>query len=133
MKIEEKVFTNMWNEEMFIEEIENRYAYVMMSKNQIMAYICGWMIYDQFDITNIAVLPEFQRKGYGSCLINFLISKLLNEKCYKFFLEVRESNLAAISFYKNLGFKYLGTRNSYYISPVEDAMIFAADFQNITH
>ena len=39
------------------------------------------------------------------------------------FLEVRESNLPAISFYESLGFRKTGRREGYYQNPPEAALI----------
>ena len=38
-------------------------------------------------------------------------------------LEVRESNVAAISLYKKFGFEITGTRKRFYKAPVEDALV----------
>ena len=48
-------------------------------------------------------------------------AKQENAKCI--FLEVRESNVPAISLYKKLGFEELGIRKKFYEHPVEDAII----------
>lgn len=123
MRMEKKLFATSWEEEMFIEEIEKQYAYVLEIKNKIIGYVCGWKLLDEFNITNIAVASDFQRKGFGEALVQFLMSKLLDEKCFKFFLEVRESNQAAKKLYEKLGFVVIGSRKNYYHSPEEDAMV----------
>jgi len=38
-------------------------------------------------------------------------------------LEVRQSNVAAVTLYKKLGFEVLGTRKNYYTRPDEDACV----------
>jgi ribosomal-protein-alanine N-acetyltransferase len=38
-------------------------------------------------------------------------------------LEVRQSNTAALTLYKKLGFEVLGTRKNYYTKPEEDAFV----------
>jgi len=131
MKMEKELFAASWEEEMFIEEIEKQYAYVLEIKNKIIGYICGWKLLDEFNITNIAVAPDFQRKGFGKVLVKFLMSKLLDEKCFKFFLEVRESNQAAKKLYDKLGFVVIGLRKNYYHSPEEDAMVLGTNLIKI--
>jgi len=122
MILEKKLFSTTWEEEMFIEEIEKQYAYVLEIKDKIIGYICGWKLLDEFNITNIGIAVDFQRKGFGQKLVQFLISKLLDEKCFEFFLEVRESNHGAIKLYEKMGFNVIGSRKKYYKSPQEDAM-----------
>jgi [ribosomal protein S18]-alanine N-acetyltransferase len=123
MILEKELFSTAWEEEMFIEEIEKQYAYVLEIKNKIIGYICGWKLLDEFNITNIAIVENFQRKGFGKAIVQYLMSKLLDENCFKFFLEVRKSNLAVIKFYTKFGFSIIGYRKKYYHSPQEDALI----------
>ena len=131
MRMEKELFTTSWEEEMFIEEIEKQYAYVLEIKNNIIGYICGWKLLDEFNITNIAVASDFQRKGFGKALVQFLMSKLLDEKCFKYFLEVRESNQVAKKLYEKLGFVVIGSRKNYYHSPEEDAMVLGVNLRKI--
>lgn len=130
MILEKKLFSTAWEEEMFIEEIEKQYAYVLEIKNKIIGYVCGWKLLDEFNITNIAIAKEFQRNGFGKTLVQFIMSKLLDEKCFKFFLEVRESNHAAIKLYEKMGFNVIGSRKKYYHSPEEDAMVLGVNLIN---
>ena len=131
MNLEKELFSTAWEEEMFLEEIEKQYAYVLEIKDKIIGYICGWKLIDEFNITNIAIAKEFQRNGFGEKLVKFLISKLLNEKCFKFFLEVRKSNNVAKMLYKKVGFKLIGSRKNYYHSPQEDALVLGMNLINI--
>ena len=130
MILEEELFSTAWKEEMFIEEINNHYAYVLEIKDKIIGYICGWKLLDEFNITNIAVDENFQRKGFGKTLVQSIMSKLLSEKCFKFFLEVRKSNLAAKMLYEKMGFTKIGSRKDYYHSPEEDALVLGLNLIN---
>ena len=124
MILEKELFSTTWEEEMFLEEIDKQYAYIMEIKDKIIGYICGWKLLDEFNVTNIAIATDYQRKGFAKALVQFLMSKLLDEKCFKFFLEVRESNDSAKKLYKNMGFSLIGSRMNYYHSPDEDALVF---------
>lgn len=57
----------------------------------------GWVYY-------LAVKNEYQRKGFGSQIMNELEKKLIQKGCPKLNLLVRESNIHVIEFYKSLGF-----------------------------
>ena len=85
----------------------------------------GYLAYssciDHIDIISIAVNPEFRHKKIATSLFNYLQS---NSNNMELFLEVRKSNAVAIALYKSLGFEYLSTRNNYYTSPCEDALIY---------
>ena len=68
------------------------------------------------DILNIGINPNNQRKGYGGLLMSYLYKELKNRLIEEVFLEVRESNQSAISFYLNQGFKEISIRKNYYKS-----------------
>jgi ribosomal protein S18 acetylase RimI-like enzyme len=58
----------------------------------------GWLNY-------LAVLPSFQRRGYGTKLVNKAIVELKKIGCLKLNLQVRKSDSSVIEFYKHLGFE----------------------------
>ena len=66
------------------------------------------------DILNIGINPNNQRKGYGSLLLGYLYKELKNRLIEEIFLEVRETNQSAISFYLDQGFKEISIRKNYY-------------------
>ncbi len=70
------------------------------------------------EILNIATAPEFRRQGIASILLR---SELRSGSIY--FLEVRESNIAAQALYRNLGFTEVGRRKHYYAHPTETAIV----------
>jgi ribosomal-protein-alanine N-acetyltransferase len=125
IKLEEELFSAPWSEAMFSEEIKGHYAYVLHKDEDkdIFGYICGWKLLNEFTITNIGISQKFQRMGFGAKLVKFIINKLLYEKCYKFTLEVRESNQIAIELYEKFGFEQTGLRVNYYRNPVENAVM----------
>ena len=78
-------------------------------------------------INNIAVLPDFRRRGIAQELINAALS--VCEDCSSLTLEVRESNEPAISLYKKLDFSQVGRRKRFYENPTEDALIMTKFFR----
>ena len=65
------------------------------------------------EILNLAVQPEYRRCGVARTLM----SRFLADHPGLVYLEVRESNIAALTFYKSIGFKEFATRRGYYESP----------------
>jgi ribosomal-protein-alanine N-acetyltransferase len=55
-------------------------------------------------LISIAVLPDFRRRGIASALMRDVFKGLVDYSCEDLFLEVRMSNVAAVRFYKKLGF-----------------------------
>ena len=130
MELEKQLFSSPWSRDMFLQEIDTGFAFVLSAKEtgKILGYICGLLLFDEFNITNVGVATEQQKQGFGEAMLKFIIARLLSQKCFKFFLEVRESNLAAIRLYEKFGFKILGRRKKYYNHPAEDALMLGISF-----
>ena len=58
----------------------------------------GWINY-------LAVLPEFQKKGYGRIMVEAIERKIAEEGSPKINLLIRKSNLAVIAFYESMGYQ----------------------------
>ena len=71
------------------------------------------------ELLNLAVHPTFRRRGIGRRLVTELAGRHLGD----FWLEVRESNIRARNFYKNLGFCDAGKRPKYYDKSGETAIV----------
>ncbi len=65
---------------------------------------------DEREILNVAVEPSARRHGIGRILLETVLASSRGW----WFLEVRESNEAAINLYKTLGFLPVGRRENYY-------------------
>jgi ribosomal-protein-alanine acetyltransferase len=74
---------------------------------------------DEVELLNLAVAPEFRRRGVGAALVRSLVTGT----DISVFLEVRECNPAARVFYKSLGFQEIGVRPGYYAAPPESAIV----------
>lgn len=115
-------FSVPWSEKSFYDEAENSLASYFVAKEdgRIAGYGGIWLVADEGQITNIAVLPEYRRMGIASGLLERLMECADGKSIV---LEVRESNAAAISLYEKHGFKKAGMRKNFYHSPVENAII----------
>ena len=127
-EIEQQSFSVPWRLESVLDELEgaeNKLYIVICEENHIVGYAGAWLVYDEGQITNIAVLPSARGKGYGSKLTKQLINECFSRGMHEIFLEVRISNLAALAMYRNLGFSVKGIRKDYYSEPTEDAYIMS--------
>lgn len=127
-EIEQQSFSVPWRLESVLAELEgaaNKLYMVICEENHIVGYAGAWLVYDEGQITNIAVLPSARGKGYGSKLTKQLINECFSRGMHEIFLEVRISNLAALAMYRNLGFSVKGIRKEYYSEPTEDAYIMS--------
>ncbi len=136
LEIERMSFTTPWNIRSFEYELEHKDTILKVAvfNNQIVGYVCVRTILDVTHILNLAVLPEFRRRGIGSTLLREALNELRQLKPYvNITLEVRESNTAAIKLYEKFGFKIIGQRIGYYEKPHEDALIMSLGGEKDEH
>ena len=121
-ELDKVCFAVPWSEKSFKDEAENPLAkyFVAKDKGKIVGYGGIWLVADEGQITNIAVLPTMRRCGIASAILEQL---LLQAPDMPVVLEVRKSNDAAILLYEKYGFSKVGERKNFYHSPVENAII----------
>ncbi len=129
-KLESLCFSSeAWSENVIIEAFESGTKFFIAEKeNKFAGYVGIKTVLDEGYIANIAVCPEYRGKGIATRLLEKLFS-LAVEKALSFItLEVRASNIAAISLYEKLGFKEEGRRKNFYKEPTEDGIIMTKRF-----
>jgi len=99
---------------------------VTVKDGEVLGFIMGRILADEAEILNLAVVPTHRRKGLAKVLVQSLLHSFAEGGAAMVFLEVRESNRAAIAFYEKMGFARTGTRPGYYSSPPEAALVLSA-------
>jgi len=133
--IEQECFSQPWSEKSFKDSIERNDTIFLVcvetpsveekksSENSILGYIGMYVSFDEANITNVAVSKAARNRGCGKELVTNAKSFAKEANVANIFLEVRRSNIPAISLYKKMGFEELGIRKNFYEHPVEDAII----------
>ena len=104
---------------------ENTYYYfIAKSHDTVVGYLSAELLVDHFDLLAIAVDDNFRRQNIATRLLHELLNLCIELKITDIFLEVRQNNLAAISFYEKIGFERISTRKNYYTDTNEDAYIY---------
>lgn len=119
-------FPTPWSEQTFRGELTtNRYADYIVAEveGRVVGYAGMWVILDEAHVTNIAVHPDFRRRGIGARLLATLCARAKRRHCERITLEVRVSNLTAQRLYRRFGFTEQGIRYGYYSDTQEDALI----------
>jgi len=132
LSIENASFEFAWSEEDFIRCLRQRNCIGMVAEHD--ERIVGFMIYElhrnRLHLLNFAVHADDQRRGVGSRMITKLISKLSTQRRDRITLEVRETNLAAQLFFRQMGFRAVAVLRDFYEDTVEDAYLMQYRFAN---
>lgn len=124
-RIEKENFSLPWSEKSFLESMERTDTVFLTAlvENEVAGYIGCYCIAGTGEITNVAVGSDYRRRGIGGMLLQKLFKEGTALDTQEFFLEVRESNEAAILLYSSQGFVKEGIRKNFYEKPVENAVI----------
>ena len=125
VKGEEKIFKESLGYDMLYSELRlNPFAYyfVLDIDTKVSGYIGVWIDGEHAEIINFYVDEEYQRNGFGSLMLEFVIQLCELSKVPNISLEVRESNTKAIGLYNKYGFNFSHKRLGYY-KDGEDALV----------
>lgn len=125
LEIEHLCFSEPWSEEEFLIQMRQKNTIGMVAEHE--DQVVGYMVYnlhkDKLELTNLATQPLLQRRGIGTALIKKLQSKLNPERRTAITAEVRETNLGAQLFLRNMGFKAIEIIRTPYHCNSEDAYL----------
>ena len=129
-EIERECFSSPWTEQGLLSETENPSAefYVLEENGVIAAYMGMHIVLDECYIANVAVKGAHRKKGYGQRLVENALRAAQDKSCFFITLEVRVSNIPAISLYEKCGFDKVGERKDFYSAPKENALIMTKYF-----
>lgn len=129
-QLEKVCFSDPWSENSIASEVKNPLSLwvVAMDGQTLVGYVGSQTVLGWADMMNLAVAPQYRRKGIGEELVKQLIDRLLKNDVSCLTLEVRVSNTPAVALYEKLGFVEVGCRPNYYHNPREDALILRKEF-----
>lgn len=135
--IEKENNLSHWSDESYRTEIKNKdsIALSIKFKGNLAGFIIARLIsiclpnkqineqIYETEILNIAITKDLQNRGFGQKLLNRFLKTIQTRDVTEIWLEVRETNLKAINFYKKNGFSTQFERKNYYSNPTENALI----------
>lgn len=124
-RLEKECFSTPWSVDGLKSELNNAFArfFVATYAGEIAGYIGAHNVLGEVYITNVAVFEKFRRKGVAKKLIDALLESAKAENGNFVTLEVRESNIPAVSLYEKCGFEKVGERKNFYEKPRENAVL----------
>ena len=131
-RLEKICFSRPWSRKMLAEELDNECAAFLVAEDPITKEVVGYagllVMADEGYITNVAVFPEYRRRGVAGQIIAVFDNFARGNRLAFLTLEVRPSNAAAIALYQSFGFEEVGRRKNYYDLPKEDALILTKEY-----
>ena len=124
--LEKEIFINSAFNKSYMETLikaDNSFIYTYIIDDKVCGYLMVLDSIDVYEILAIATIEEYRNKGIAQELLDKI-------KIKDIFLEVRESNQIAISFYKKNKFKEISIRKNYYSEPNENAIIMKLEVNN---
>lgn len=131
-EIEAACFSRPWSEKALSDTLESDFGHLVCAETPdgvIAGYAGIYCLGDAGEITNIATLPAFRRRGIAAAVITFLLSTAAEHGARDAYLEVRDSNVGARHLYESLGFFENGRRKNFYQDPREDAVLMTKPLQ----
>jgi ribosomal-protein-alanine N-acetyltransferase len=125
-QIEQQSHTHPWSEKLFLSNFGQRYFnHLIQLNDEVIGYFVASAVAGEVTLMNIAISPDYQGKGAGQVLLQFLLDYSRENDQQEIWLEVRASNQSAIHLYQKLGFSEVDIRKGYYPAEKgrEDAVI----------
>lgn len=124
-------FSDPWSENSVSSELKNKLSLWLVAEENgtVAGYIGSQTCGEESDVMNVAVHPDFRRRGIAEALVNALVAELKAIGSHCLTLEVRASNVPAIALYEKMGFSEIGRRKNYYRNPREDALILRKELE----
>lgn len=97
--IEKLVQTHPWSRQQFLESLDAYQCTVIELNHKVVGFCILQPVLDEANLLLMAIDPQMQGKGLGYELLEASIERLKNQPV-QIFLEVRESNKAAIGLYE---------------------------------
>ncbi|MDO9282973.1 MAG: ribosomal protein S18-alanine N-acetyltransferase [Methylotenera sp.] len=115
MQIEPHIYSHPWTRGNFSDSLKSEHiAWVLERDEKIIGYALMMMVLDEAHLLNLSIAKAYQKQGLGRYLLEHMIQTAQKLKAANMFLEVRSSNISAISLYENIGFNEMAIRRGYY-------------------
>lgn len=126
LEIEASSYGFPWSEGIFRDCLRVGYVCrVVVIDDMIVGYGILSALVREAHILNLCLDNRYRRMGLGRRLLEHLLALAMQKNVQEVFLEVRPSNLSALSLYRNCGFEQVGRRHNYYRAREgrEDALV----------
>jgi len=126
-QLEAMTFSDAWTVKSISDTFKQKQAFLTVAEVDgiVSGYCIVYYVMDEAEIARIAVNETVRRQGIGRGLLDFTCKCCGEKQINKLLLDVRESNIGAIVFYKRYGFLEDGIRKNFYEMPKENAVLMS--------
>lgn len=105
-----------WTVNNLVAEFNNEFSHMFAERDgdKIVGYVCMRVMYEEAQICNVAVLPEYRRRGIATRLLERVAEYAAEQGCERCELEVNTANTPTVELYKKCGYEIAGTRPNFY-------------------
>lgn len=131
--IEKDGFKHPWSADLLRRELHHDWSTSLVAvergagTERVVAFIVFWLVHDEVHVLNVAVAADARRRGLARFLMNEAAERGRRASAKLATLEVRRSNVAALTLYRLLGYREVGVRPNYYVDEGEDAIVMVLD------
>ena len=107
-----------WRKGLVAEALQTRQNWLVELGDATQKSIVGWLtasvVLDQSELELIVIDSSVRRQGLARKLMMVWSETVAQQDVSELLLDVRESNVGAITLYESLGFEQVGRRKNYY-------------------
>ncbi|MDP3898946.1 MAG: GNAT family N-acetyltransferase [Mesorhizobium sp.] len=137
-KLHREEFARPWTDGEFVALLDQDSVFGFAAreignpKSGLAGFVLARLVAGEGEILTLAVARAHRRAGLGRDLMDAVLRELHAERAAELFLEVDETNAAALALYRRLGFSEVGKRPAYYAhgdSPKTGALVMRRDLR----
>lgn len=133
VEVEKDGFAHPWSAELLRRELYHDWSVSLVATEErdgvedVIGFIVFWLVHDEVHVLNIAIAAKARRRGIARVLMDEAAARGRERHARVCTLEVRRSNVPAITLYRSLGYRQVGIRPNYYVDEGEDAIVMVMD------
>ena len=114
--LSDDLFNDGWTITQFENELkdDNAQSVVLIENSVLIGFLFAKVICDDMEILNVGIHKEYQGKGYGKKLMEYILNFADVQNIKNVFLEVNDKNEKAKGLYLSFGFEENRRRKKYY-------------------
>ncbi len=121
-EVEKTCLETAWSIRQLAELPPEAVYLVALADGKVCGIGCLYCAAGEAALQNLAVLPDYRRRGIAQTLLDGLFDAAKEKGCESMFLEVADDNFAAQALYRKNGFRQVGVRRGFYRG--RDALLF---------